>query len=92
MVCGNTARHHVEASVREGQLLGGRDDVGPHARRRVDRDHRAALLAEAPRHVAPAGGDVEHLHVMARLAPLDEEVEVRPFAVRRTLAKRVRAL
>src|SRR2546430_5130850 len=33
-----------------------------------------------------AGGDVQGLHALARVAPLDDQVEIRPFAVRRALA------
>src|SRR5206468_3842075 len=57
------------------------DDVRLHPRRRVDRHHLAARLAEPPGHVAAPGRDVEHLHALLRLAPLDDEVEVLARAV-----------
>src|SRR2546427_5686453 len=70
-------------------MLGGRDHIGQHAGRGIDRDHRAAFLAQAAGDVAAAGGDVEHLHVRAGLAPFDEQVEVGALAVGRALTERV---
>src|SRR5205085_906866 len=86
------ARDDVEAAVLEREVVGGSDHVGFHAGCRVDRDHGAAFLLETPRDVPAAGCDVEHLHVSAGLAPLDEQVEVRPFAMRRALAECLGAL
>jgi hypothetical protein len=83
----------VERAVGEREVLGARDDVGPHPRGRVDRDHRlAAGLLQPPRDVAAARGDVERLHARPGLTPLDHEVEVRAFTVRRAVPKRLRAL
>ena len=59
-----------------GRCSAGADDVGLHAGRRVARDDLAPRLAQAPRDVAAAGGDVERRLAGARVAHLDDEVEV----------------
>jgi hypothetical protein len=82
----------VECAVLEGQVIGRRDDVGPHPRRGIDGDDGAAFLAQPARNVTAACGDVEHLDVRAGLAPLHEQVEVGPLPVRRALAESGRAL
>src|SRR5262249_31462557 len=92
VVRGDPARDDVERAVLEGQMVGGRDDVGLHPRRGIDRDDGAALLAQPACDVAAAGGDVERLDAGPGLAPLDEQVEVRPLAVGRALAERLRTL
>jgi hypothetical protein len=76
----------VEAAVGEGHVLSTGENIGPHARRRVERDDLGARLAQPPRDMAAAGGDVEGLHALLGLAPLDEQVEVGPLAVSRALA------
>src|SRR5438270_850383 len=48
---------------------------------RVGRDDRAALLPKAARHVSAPGRDVQHLHALAGLAPLDDQLEVAPRCV-----------
>src|SRR6266576_1226429 len=83
----DAARHDVEAPVLKRQILGARHDVGTHSRCRVDGDHRAAVLAEPSRNMASPGRDVEHLHPVARVAPLDQQIEVRSFAMRRALSE-----
>jgi hypothetical protein len=42
--------------------------------------------------MAAARGDVERLHALLGLAPLDEQVEVGPLAVSRALAVRLGAV
>ena len=76
VVRGDARDDHVERAVGEGQILGAADDVGLHARRCVRRHDLGAFFAQAPRHVAAAGRDVEHLHAFVRVAELDDGVEV----------------
>src|SRR5207342_802554 len=92
VVWGDPASDDVEASAGERQVLGRRDDSRPHPRCGVDRDDVAACLLQPARHVAAAGRDVERLNSVAGLAPLDQQVEVRPLLVCRALAERLRTL
>src|SRR6185503_11456615 len=85
-------RDDVESAVVERDVLGRRQHVGLHPGRRVQRDHLGAELTETPRDVAAAGGDVERLDALGRLAPLDQQVEVGAGAVRLALAVRLGAL
>ncbi len=90
MVRRDPAGNDVEAPVREREIFGAGDHVGLHARRGVDRDDRAPLLAQPPRDVAAAGRDVQHGHTGAGLAQLDHHIEIRALTVRRRLAERLR--
>jgi hypothetical protein len=85
----NPCRDRVEAAVRKGDVLRGREDVGPHPGRGIERRHLEALLAKTPRDVPAA-----RRHVERRLAlgPGDEQVEVAALAVRVALDVCVRAL
>jgi hypothetical protein len=73
-------------------VLGGRDHVGPHAGRRVERDDLRTFLAQPARDMAAAGRDVEDLHARVRVAELHDGVEVLARRMRRARAVRVRAL
>ena len=72
----------LEAAVGEGQVLGARDHVGVHARRRIDGGDDAAGLAQASGDVAAAGRDVDCHEAGAGLAQLDHAVEVGAPGVR----------
>ena len=89
---GEPARDRVEAPVRERQALGGRGRVGAHSGRGIGRDDGRAGLAQAPRDVSAAGGDVEDGDAGPWLAPLDDEVEILAGRVDRARAVRVGAL
>jgi hypothetical protein len=88
----DAARDDVERVVREGNVLGARDDGRLHAGCGIDADDVAARLAQPPRNVPAAGRDVERLYALARLAPLDHQVEVGALAMRRALAEGLGAL
>ena len=60
MVRGDTAGDSVEARVGEREMVGRRDHIGLHARRRVNGDHLRPGLSQPPRDVASAGGDVQN--------------------------------
>ena len=66
--------------VGERQVLGAADDVGLHARRRIERDDLDPRLAQPPRDVPAARRDVERGPRARR--PLDEQVEIGALAVR----------
>ena len=72
-----------------GRWSAGAIDVRLHPRRSVDGHDLGAGLAQPPRDVAAARRDVEHGHARARLAPLDDEVEIVAGRVRRALAVRL---
>src|SRR5439155_25231230 len=73
-------------------LFGERHDSRPHARRRAAGHARAARLAQSPGDVAAAARDIEHLHIVAGVAPLDEQIEIRPLTMRLALAESLRTL
>src|SRR6266508_1307717 len=89
---GDPADRHVETPVREGNVFPPRHDIGLHPRRRIERDDVGAGLAQPARDVAAAGRDVDRGHVLARLAELDDAVEVSALAMRRALAHGLRSL
>src|SRR6185437_9291970 len=92
MVCSDPAGDDVEAPILERQFFSPRDDIGLHARSRIDGDDGATFVSQPPRHVAAPGRDIEHLDVGPRLAPLDEQVEVRAFPMCRALTERIGTL
>ena len=59
VMCGDARDDEVEAAVGEGKVLGPADDVRLHPGSGIAADDLEARLAEAPRDVAAAGGDVE---------------------------------
>ncbi len=69
-------RHATRSKLAVGErhVLGAADHVGVHARSRVAGDDLEPGLAQPPRHVAAAGGDVER--GPRALRPRDEQVEV----------------
>ena len=79
---GNAADDDVEGVCLERQSLGRADDVGPHAGGGVAGGDRTAELAQAARHVAPAGGHVECRNAGPGLAPGDDLVQVVTLSVR----------
>ena len=82
----DAARDNVEARVCEREILGERRRVGLHAGRGIDGDDGGSTLAQPPCDVPAARRDVERRDTRRRLAPLDHEVEICAFRVRRALA------
>src|SRR4051794_7851293 len=92
VVRGDAARDCVEARVGEGEVFRGCGGGGLHARREIDGDDCRPCLAQPTRDVAAAGRDVQNCDARARLAPLDDEVEVFSLRVDRARAVGVGAL
>ena len=69
----------VEGAVRERQILGAADHVRLHPGRGIGADDLEAGVAQPPRDVAAAGGDVER--GLAALGPADDQVEILALAL-----------